>query len=152
MTAELTFPSPTQNPQDRALELLQRFLQHPGLARMRWSIGEDGSLTGYLTGHDLRWEASVYAAVLSVTPLPPLSYSNDGHRRVSQHVATTVDGLSVNLSFLSDLAAYPELLEAAECEFAAKFIQVHDDMWCWSSQTWLEYRAGLDRVRLEAAA
>ncbi|MEU6235913.1 hypothetical protein [Kitasatospora sp. NPDC047058] len=153
MTAELTFPSITDDPQDRATRLLLTLVADPALPRLPWTITEDGSLTAHLRGHDLCPAVAAYARRLGAAFMKQTPFTYDGHRLVAEEITTILNGVPVTVWFTSDLAAYPDLLDQQERQLACRFICEHDDPdghWC--DETRQAYANALSTLRLEAAA
>jgi hypothetical protein len=153
MTAELTFPSVTDDPQDRAARLLLTLVADPSLPRLAWTITEDGSLTAHQRGHDLRPAVAAYAGLLGAAFMKQTPFTYDGHRLVAEDITAILYGVPVRVTLTSDLASYPDLLSEQECQLACRFICEHDDPdghWC--DETRQAYLTALSTLRLEAAA
>lgn len=143
-------PTPQHGPAVALEQLTGRF----SAPAMHWSISATSTdLYGSLAAHDARPMVRTYVELLDAAPLAPLLYVDDkGRRRVSELLSTTWQDVSITLSFSSDLSAYPELLEAEERALLCRFLCEHDDPFQWCPETWLQYKAELDALRLEVAA
>ncbi|MCX5209706.1 hypothetical protein OG689_10470 [Kitasatospora sp. NBC_00240] len=143
-------PTPQHSP---ALALVQ-LTGECNAPAMNWSISTTSAgLHGSLAAHDARPMVRLYVDLLDATPLTPLLYvDGEGHRRVTELLSTTWRDVPITLSFSSDLSAYPELVEAEERALLCRFLCEHDDPFQWCPETWLQYRAELDALRLEVAA